>query len=228
MIAQVLPGRFVMGLGFGFTASPTLIAAQSSVPWNERGVVTGTNAFARSIGSAVGIAIANDWMRAQGTAVTRYAQVTAFVNVNAVPMDTERVLEDWTVVVGDGKIIATGPAAATPVPEGATTIDGSGRYLLPGLTEMHGHIPPPASSDPAYVESVLYLYVANGVTTVRGMQGAPGQLELRERSARNEIVAPTLAGSTRALTEQHGVPVHRRARPSLGATSRARRMPSRA
>ncbi|CAN5176897.1 MDR family MFS transporter [soil metagenome] len=48
---------FVVGLGLGLAATPALIAAQSSVPWNERGVVTGTNLFARSIGSAVGVAI---------------------------------------------------------------------------------------------------------------------------------------------------------------------------
>ncbi|WP_353808925.1 MDR family MFS transporter [Agromyces sp. SYSU T00194] len=48
---------FVVGLGMGLVATPTLIAAQSSVPWNERGVVTGTNMFTRSIGSAVGAAV---------------------------------------------------------------------------------------------------------------------------------------------------------------------------
>ena len=49
--------RFVVGLGLGFIASPTLVAAQSSVGWETRGVVTGTNMFARSVGSAVGIAV---------------------------------------------------------------------------------------------------------------------------------------------------------------------------
>ncbi|MCS5733681.1 MFS transporter [Herbiconiux daphne] len=48
---------FVIGLGFGFINAPGIIAAQSSVPWHERGVVTGTNLFARSIGSAVGVAV---------------------------------------------------------------------------------------------------------------------------------------------------------------------------
>ena len=48
---------FVIGLGMGFTAAPTLIAAQSAVRWQERGVVTGLNMFSRSAGSAVGIAV---------------------------------------------------------------------------------------------------------------------------------------------------------------------------
>ena len=48
---------FVIGFGLGWTAAPSLIAAQASVDWNERGVVTGVNVFARSAGSAVGVAI---------------------------------------------------------------------------------------------------------------------------------------------------------------------------
>lgn len=48
---------FVAGMGFGLTATPGMIRAQSSVEWNERGVVTGGNQFARAIGSAVGIAV---------------------------------------------------------------------------------------------------------------------------------------------------------------------------
>jgi EmrB/QacA subfamily drug resistance transporter len=48
---------FVAGAGFGLSATPTMVAAQASVPWNERGVVTGNNQFARAVGSAVGIAV---------------------------------------------------------------------------------------------------------------------------------------------------------------------------
>lgn len=142
--------------------------------------------------AGLGVCAASAWPQAQATQVTPLRNVSAFVNVIAVPMDADRVLQDWTVVVGDGKIVAMGPSSAVRPPAGATIIDGRGKYLMPGLAEMHGHIPPPATSAPGLVDSVLFLYVANGVTTVRGMQGAPGQLELRARSARNEIVAPTL------------------------------------
>ncbi|WP_307827967.1 MDR family MFS transporter [Nocardioides sp. SYSU D00038] len=47
---------FVMGLGFGYAASPAVVVAQSSVAWQHRGVATGANLFARSVGSAVGVA----------------------------------------------------------------------------------------------------------------------------------------------------------------------------
>lgn len=56
-VVLVAVACFVIGLGLGLAATSTLIAAQSSVEWNERGVVTGTNMFARSIGSAVGVAV---------------------------------------------------------------------------------------------------------------------------------------------------------------------------
>jgi imidazolonepropionase-like amidohydrolase len=150
------------------------------------------NRLAIAMFAGLGVCAASVWPQAQGTPVTPLRDVSAFVNVNAIPMDTDRVLQDWTVVVGDGKIVAMGPSAAVRPPAGATIIDGRGKYLMPGLTEMHGHIPPPATAAPGLVDSVLFLYVANGVTTVRGMQGAPGQLELRARAARGEIVAPTL------------------------------------
>ena len=43
-------------------------------------------------------------------------------------------------------------------------MDGRGKWLIPGLAEMHGHIPPP-NAPPAYTENTLFLYVANGITT---------------------------------------------------------------
>jgi imidazolonepropionase-like amidohydrolase len=118
-------------------------------------------------------------------------QFVAFVNVNVVTMESERVLSDQTVLVRGDRIEQVGPAGKVRVPAGALRIDGRGKYLMPGLAEMHGHIPPPQAPK-EFTEAVLFMYVANGVTTVRGMLGAPGQLELRERANRGELLAPTL------------------------------------
>lgn len=57
VVAVVAVACFIVGLGFGLSAVPTLVASQSSVDWDERGVVTGGNMFARSIGQAVGAAV---------------------------------------------------------------------------------------------------------------------------------------------------------------------------
>jgi hypothetical protein len=124
---------------------------------------------------------------------------TAFVNVTAVPMDGDRTVPGTTVVVSDGKVIAMGASASVKPPAGAIVIDGRGKFLMPGLAEMHGHIPPP-SAPTTLIENVLFLYVANGVTIVRGMQGAQGQLAWRERALRNEIVAPALVLAGPAFT----------------------------
>lgn len=126
----------------------------------------------------------------------------AFVDVAVLPMDTNRVLEHQTVVVRDGRIVELGPTDRIRVPAGATQVDGRGKFLMPGFTEMHGHLPNQTAVNaiPGIVETVLFLYVANGVTAVRGMQGNRGHLELRDRIARGELVGPRLWVPGPALT----------------------------
>jgi imidazolonepropionase-like amidohydrolase len=118
----------------------------------------------------------------------------AFVDVAVLPMDTNRVVEHQTVVVRDGRIVEAGPVTRVRIPAGAARVDGRGRFLMPGFTEMHGHLPNPAAVNavPGIVETVLFLYVANGVTAVRGMQGNRGHVELRDRIARHEVLGPRL------------------------------------
>lgn len=115
----------------------------------------------------------------------------AFVNVNVIPMTSREILRGQTVVVRGDRVVQIGAASKIRVSDGARRIDGSGKYLMPGLAEMHGHIPPPQASA-AYTESVLFLYLANGITTVRGMLGAPNQLLLRDRANKGELLSPTL------------------------------------
>lgn len=125
------------------------------------------------------------------TSASTAQSLTAFVDVHVLPMDEERVLENHTVVIEGERIVRVGPSNEVNIPDGATIIEGNGRYLMPGLAEMHGHIPPPSQSTAA-IEETLFLYAANGITTVRGMLGYPGQLELKERANSGAIWSPTL------------------------------------
>lgn len=122
-------------------------------------------------------------------ALTGMAQVVVIEHVNVIPMTSNVVLKDQTVLVQDGRYAAIG--GKVKVPAGAVRVDGKGKFLMPEFAEMHGHIPPPTAPR-EQTEDVLFLSVANGVTTVRGMLGYEGQLELREKSKRNKIVAPAL------------------------------------
>ncbi len=122
--------------------------------------------------------------------------VVAFEGVFVLPMDADSgVLEDHTVVIRDGRIAEIGPAHEVSAPEGAQIIAGEGRYLLPGFAEMHAHLPGPDVPDEE-VEELLFLYLANGVTTLRGMLGFPSHLELRDQIESGERLGPTIfAGS---------------------------------
>jgi imidazolonepropionase-like amidohydrolase len=117
--------------------------------------------------------------------------VVAFVDVSVLPMDRDRAVAGQTVIVRDGRIAEMGPAGRTKVPDGAVRVEGKGRYLMPGLAEMHGHLLNPQAAE-AVQRDLLFLFVANGITTVRAMLGYPNSVELRDRAARGEFIAPTL------------------------------------
>lgn len=123
-------------------------------------------------------------------ATAAYGQTTAFVGVNVIPMDRKRVLRNQTVVVENGVI--TKISAGAKIPKDAVRIDGTGKYLLPGLTDMHAHLFSDYEFPDALAEDELKIMLASGVTTARLMIGTPEQLVLREKSARGEILAPTL------------------------------------
>ena len=116
----------------------------------------------------------------------------AFTNVTVVPLDRERTIADQTVVIRGDRIIAITPSAAAKIPEGATRIDGRGKFLMPGMAEMHAHIPGGASATDADMHRTLLLFAANGITTIRGMLGEPRHLPLRDAVAKGTVVGPTI------------------------------------
>ena len=95
---------FVLGLGLGLASSPTLVAVQSVVGWDRRGVVTGTNMFCRSIGSAVGVAVLG--AIANSTLSHRFASPPAAI-AGRLPRDVDAT----SLVLGGAH--ASGSAVAT-------------------------------------------------------------------------------------------------------------------
>ncbi len=143
--------------------------------------------WTRSAASGLGLALLTGCAGAQ----TVPSDATAFVDVTILPMDRPGAVSGQTVIVDDDRITAVGPSASTPVPAGATVIDGDGRYLMPGLAEMHAHVPPGSNPDRQALEDILFLYIANGITTIRGMLGSPYQIELANELERGEMLGPT-------------------------------------
>jgi len=140
----------------------------------------GTEAFAAPAAIDDSVLIA-----AEGKATLSAEPETAkaFVNVNVLPMDGERVLTDHTVIVRGDRIVAVGPSPEIEIPEDAFLIDGRGGYLLPGLVDAHVHFDDP---------DVAPLYLAHGVTTIVNMRGDAQHLDWRQRIADGEMPGPTL------------------------------------
>ena len=110
----------------------------------------------------------------------------AITDVTVLPMDRLRVLEHQTVVIADGRIIALGPSKDVRTPAGARVIDGSGKYLMPGLADMHVHITTPDE---------LPMYVGNGVLTVRDLNGSSETLARRAEVTSGLVVGPRIFAS---------------------------------
>src|SRR5690606_24871465 len=99
------------------------------------------------------------------------------------------VLERQTILIHDGRIVEIGDADEVTVPDGAERVELDGRYVLPGLAEMHGHL---AGDNASMNERILTLNVAHGILTIRSMLGHPAQLELRDRVARGDLLGPRI------------------------------------
>jgi imidazolonepropionase-like amidohydrolase len=111
----------------------------------------------------------------------------AITNVSVITMTAgEGVLSDRTVVISGDRIAAIGPPRSTPVPQNARTIDGRGKYLIPGLADMHVHLEYFDQPD------VLRLFVTNGITTVRNMDGRPYLLEWKKKIAFGDLQGPRI------------------------------------
>jgi imidazolonepropionase-like amidohydrolase len=123
--------------------------------------------------------------------------VIAFQNVNLVPMTGEKIVKNQTVLVKGKRIVEIGSPKTVVVPVNSKVIDGTGAYLMPGLADMHMHtrrnwddwlsywpVPP------------FYLYLANGVTTIRNFGQEEGSrnyvLGWRDKINNGKIIGPNI------------------------------------
>ena len=110
----------------------------------------------------------------------------AFVDVNLIPMDREQVVSHQTVLVRGDRIVRIGPAGKVIPAADALRINARGKYLMPGLVDMHIHL---------FNSKDLLLYLANGVTTVRNLGGYAASdsiLRIRREVAKGKRLGPTI------------------------------------
>lgn len=108
----------------------------------------------------------------------------AVTNVRLIDMTSERIQQNFTVIVREGRITALGPASEIKVPGAIKTIDGSNAYLMPGLADMHVHT--------NGIPLAYSLFLANGITTIRETAGMVKYLEWSRAVEEGEILGPTI------------------------------------
>ncbi len=126
--------------------------------------------------------------------------VTAIRNVNIIPMTTDnKIIENATIVIKDNKISSINAA----IPEMAQVIDGEGKWLIPGLVDMHVHGLADVNFSAAYptkgaswfvdTQDVMMPYVANGVTTIFELSGRVAHFAQRNEISKGKVIGPRMA-----------------------------------
>jgi imidazolonepropionase-like amidohydrolase len=115
----------------------------------------------------------------------------AISHVNIIDPKSKQIIKNQTIYIENGMIKSMG--SSITYPKEVNTINGSGKYLLPGLAEMHAHIPVPDSSGNIKVlKQTIDLFLVNGVTTLRGMLGQPYHLNILEDLIKKGSPSPAI------------------------------------
>ena len=118
--------------------------------------------------------------------------VTVFTNVAVLPMDRAGLLRDQSVVVRNGRIEQIGAGTAIKVPQGAVTVDGRGKFLMPALAEMHAHIPAPVACPIPRSSACCSCMRPTASGRFAACSGDPRHLTYRDRVAKGEVVRPRI------------------------------------
>jgi imidazolonepropionase-like amidohydrolase len=120
------------------------------------------------------------------------AQNVLVTNVNVIAMKDSTIAHQKSVLVRDGKIVSIKDATNRDPKDKTVVIDGEGAYMIPGLFDMHMHFYHDMGLDKKYLNEEVKLPLANGVTTVRIMNGMPEYLELKKNIATGTIPGPEM------------------------------------
>lgn len=112
-------------------------------------------------------------------------------HVTVLTMHQPTILRHHTVLIQQGIVRAIGPTGRTKFPRGTRVLDGTGKYLLPGLVDMHAHLP--GKEGTAHdLTTYFRLQLAAGVVALRSMRGEEAQLHWRDSLRRTAALAPRL------------------------------------
>ncbi|WP_136468111.1 amidohydrolase family protein [Flagellimonas onchidii] len=117
---------------------------------------------------------------------------------NIIDVRTGQVRTGQNIFIDSGRIKQINAKEIDDFSKYNTVIDAEGQFVIPGMTEMHAHIPQPPTSKER-LEDVLFLYLSQGITTIRGMLGHPNHLELRKKVQNHEVLGPRIFTSSPSL-----------------------------
>ena len=116
-------------------------------------------------------------------------EMVAFKNVNLIPMTAEKIIPNQAILIKGDRIYKIGKSDELEIPEKTKVIDGKGAFLMPGLADMHVHL------KGEWPLPQLDLYLANGVTTVRDLDGRDFMLQWGDAIKTGQRTGPTIYAS---------------------------------
>lgn len=148
-------------------------------------------------------------------------KLIAITGCNLVSIEKGELQTDQTILIGEGTILSVGPLRDAAIGPSAVIIDGTNKYVMPGLVDMHIHL-----GD----ESELLLYLVNGVTSVCNMGGDYVDLfsdqridilKLKKQIASGQVVGPTIYSAGQALDGDPRTGPYQRALSGVAAAAEA-------
>jgi imidazolonepropionase-like amidohydrolase len=126
-------------------------------------------------------------------------QQLVFTHVTVISATGAPAQPDMTVVLAGTRIAAIGTSKSVSIPKRARVVDAKGKFLIPGLWDMHAHIGGEDGDDDNKEKAYLSLWLANGVTGIRIMDGLPGHHRWRMEMEEGSFLAPRMVIASRII-----------------------------